>query len=175
MVIQPIDHRVVATSKSAQIPPHQHAGEPTGHRAGFCSLDEAGVFEELAGANVGHGEIDSLPLVIHGVTLDGWRTVSPSVTDSTLEQGVRDVFAAVTRPDSNAPHRPHRQLIDMGDLGRSREGKFGARCDGGPTDHLNPVVRQNAWRDPAAAEPLDVLTSSPTDERTIGLGVDPVA
>src|SRR6187551_2082036 len=94
LLSQPADHRVVDASKSAQIPPHQHAGEPTGHRAGSCGFDEAGVFEELAGANVGHGEIDFLSPVIHGVTLDGWRTLCPGVADSTLEQGVREVFAA---------------------------------------------------------------------------------
>ena len=109
---------------SAQIQPHQHTRKPAGDRAGVRSLDEAGVFEELAGAHVGHGEIDLLAAIVYGVALDRRRTLRPRVRHSALEQGMRDALAAVAGADPNAPHRPDRLIIDVRDLGRSRKRQF---------------------------------------------------
>ena len=40
-----------------------------------AALSEAGVLKELASAHIGHGEVDLLAPVVHGVTLDRWRTL----------------------------------------------------------------------------------------------------
>ena len=50
-------------------------GNPPETRAGVRGLGEAGVLEELARAHIGHGEVDLLAPVVHGVALDRWRTL----------------------------------------------------------------------------------------------------
>jgi hypothetical protein len=60
-------------SGSTQVEPHDDAREPAGDGAGVRSFGEAGVLEELARADVGHGEVDFLPAIVYGIALNGWR------------------------------------------------------------------------------------------------------
>src|SRR4051794_8702479 len=88
---------------------------------------------------------------------------------------MRDALAAMPGTDADAPRRPDRQVVDVGDHRGPRERQLGSRRDRGPTDYLDVVVCEDTRRDPAAAELPHVLTPSTADKLAVDLRVDPVA
>ena len=76
---QSVAHRKVAASRnpsgSAEVKSHHDAREPTRYRTGVSGLGETGFLKELARAHIGHGEVDLLTPVIHGIALDRGGTL----------------------------------------------------------------------------------------------------
>ena len=87
------------------------------------------------------------PLFVEGVALDGGGAVRPGEVDGTGEEMVGDTLLAVAGPDAEAPHRPHVDLVNVGDLAVSGEARIGAGVHGRPTDDFVVVVGEHArWR-----------------------------
>lgn len=92
-----------------------------------------------------------------------------------MEKTMRDSLAAVARTNSDAPHGPDRQVVDVGDLRRPRERELRARSDGGPAGHLVTLVRQDSGCDVTFAQRPDERAACGSDELPVGPRVDPVA
>ena len=113
----------------------------------FRDLGEAGGLEERPGPDVGHGEVDLGAAVVGRVALHHRRPLVEGVLGGAGDQHPRDPPAAVPGADLDAPQRPHRQVVDVRDLPRPREGQLRARGDGCPST----TVPSSAWaRTPGA-------------------------
>ena len=64
-------------------------------------------------------------LLRHLTALHRGRVVLARERDGAVEQGVRHAAAAVPGAHPEAPHRPHRQVVDVRDLPRTRERQLG--------------------------------------------------
>lgn len=68
-------HRLLAWYRLAQVHPHEHAREATGHRVCVGDLGEATSLEKCTGAHVRHCRVDPPSFVVHRISLDRRRTV----------------------------------------------------------------------------------------------------
>src|SRR4029453_1295416 len=161
---------------SPEVEPHEHSREPVEHRLGVGGLREPRTLEQLAGARVGHGEVDLLAPVVERIALDRRRAVIAGEFDGAGQQVMRDALAAMPRSHTDAPHRPHVEVVDVRDPAVVREARVGARGPARPAHALAAVVGEDTRRRILPAQLLHPLAALGALESQVLLGGhEPVA
>src|SRR5690606_5038627 len=165
----------VARGSGPQVPAHEDAGVAGEDRGGVGGVDEAGAFEVLAEAGVGHGQVDAGVAVVERVGLDDRGAVGAGESDGAVDEGVGDALLAVAGRAAEAPQGPDGQVVDVGDLAVAGEGGVGARGDGGPADRFGTGVGEYSGRGIGAAQVGDVVAAGRSAQLVVEPGRDAVA
>ena len=80
---------------SAQVKAHEHSWEAIENRVSVRRFAESGVFKECSRADIGHGEIDLLALVVHGIAFHGGCSVRAGEFDGARQQVHANVAQAL--------------------------------------------------------------------------------